>query len=55
MPGGQYSPLTQENVARIHQAALQALEEIGLEDEMFDKSGVLPRFLKVFRLPARID
>ena len=27
------------------------LEEIGLEDEMFDKSGILPRFLKIFRLP----
>ena len=27
------------------------LEEIGLEDEMFDKSGLLPRFLKIFRLP----
>jgi hypothetical protein len=27
------------------------LEEIGLEDEVFDASGVLPRYLKVFRLP----
>ena len=27
------------------------LEEIGLEDEVFDESGVLPRFLKVFRMP----
>lgn len=28
------------------------LEEIGLEDEVFDRSGVLPRTLKIFRLPA---
>ena len=28
------------------------LEEIGLEDEVFDRSGVLPRYLKIFRLPA---
>jgi hypothetical protein len=28
------------------------LEEIGLEDEIFDRSGVLPRYLKIFRLPA---
>jgi len=28
------------------------LEEIGFEDEVFDKSGVLPRYLKIFRLPA---
>ncbi|WP_319633583.1 DUF3604 domain-containing protein [Pelagibius marinus] len=28
------------------------LEEIGLEDEIFDESGVLPRYLKVFRLPT---
>ncbi len=28
------------------------LEEIGLEDEVFDASGVLPRYLKLFRLPA---
>ncbi len=28
------------------------LEEIGLEDEVFDESGVLPRYLKVFRLPT---
>ena len=27
------------------------LEEIGFEDEVFDKSGVLPRYLKVFRMP----
>ncbi|MDA0304664.1 MAG: DUF3604 domain-containing protein [Proteobacteria bacterium] len=27
------------------------LEDIGLEDEVFDKSGILPRFLKIFRLP----
>ena len=27
------------------------LEEIGLEEEVFEKSGVLPRFLKIFRLP----
>ncbi len=30
MPGGQYAPLTQEGMARIHQAALEALEVIGL-------------------------
>ncbi|MEX2450096.1 MAG: hypothetical protein WD407_04505 [Rhodospirillales bacterium] len=28
------------------------LEEIGYEDEVFDKSGVLPRYLKIFRLPT---
>jgi hypothetical protein len=28
------------------------LEEIGYEDEVFDKSGILPRYLKLFRLPA---
>ncbi|MEQ8355249.1 MAG: hypothetical protein RH942_06895 [Kiloniellaceae bacterium] len=28
------------------------LEEIGLEDEVFDAGGILPRYLKVFRLPA---
>ena len=28
------------------------LEEIGYEDEVFDNSGILPRYLKVFRLPA---
>jgi hypothetical protein len=28
------------------------LEEIGFEDEVFDKSGVLPRYLKVFRMPT---
>ena len=28
------------------------LEDIGLEDEVFDMSGILPRYLKVFRLPA---
>lgn len=28
------------------------LEEIGLEDEVFDQSGVLPRQLKIFRLPT---
>jgi hypothetical protein len=27
------------------------LEEIGYEDEVFDRSGVLPRYLKIFRLP----
>ena len=30
LSGGQYSPLTQADVLRIHEAALQALEEIGL-------------------------
>ena len=30
------------------------LEEIGFEDEVFDKSGILPRYLKVFRLPTEI-
>jgi hypothetical protein len=28
------------------------MEEIGYEDEVFDRSGVLPRYLKVFRLPS---
>jgi len=28
------------------------LEEIGYEDEIFDQSGILPRYLKLFRLPA---
>ncbi len=28
------------------------LEEIGYEDEVFDRAGVLPRYLKIFRLPA---
>jgi len=28
------------------------LEDIGFEDEIFDKSDILPRYLKVFRLPA---
>ncbi len=32
MSGGQYNPLTEANVRRIHEAALQALEEIGLAD-----------------------
>jgi len=32
MEGGQYSPLTQAQVLRLHEAALQALEEIGLAD-----------------------
>ena len=30
LPGGQYKPLTEAGMARIHQAALEALEEIGL-------------------------
>ncbi len=30
LPGGQYKPLTDANVARIHAAALDALEQIGL-------------------------
>lgn len=29
------------------------LEEIGLEDEVFDESGVLPRYLKIFRMPEK--
>ncbi|MCU0816966.1 MAG: trimethylamine methyltransferase family protein, partial [Cypionkella sp.] len=32
LSGGQYSPLTEAGAARIHQAALQALEEIGLSN-----------------------
>ncbi len=32
MEGGRYDPLTDADVARIHAAALQALEEIGLAD-----------------------
>lgn len=30
MPGGQYKPLTDAGMARIHESALQALEQIGL-------------------------
>ncbi len=30
MPGGTYKPLTDANMARIHESALQALEQIGL-------------------------
>ena len=30
MPGGQYRPLTDAGMARIHESALQALEVIGL-------------------------
>ena len=32
LEGGQYQPLTQAGMARIHQAALDALEQIGLAD-----------------------
>ena len=32
MPGGQYKPLTEKDVLRIHGAALEALERIGLAD-----------------------
>jgi len=32
LPGGAYNPLSEAGVARIHQAALVALEEIGLAD-----------------------
>jgi len=28
------------------------LEEIDIEDTIFDKSDVLPRYLKIFRMPA---
>jgi len=28
------------------------LEDIGFEDEVFDNSGVLPRYLRLFRLPT---
>ncbi len=28
------------------------IEDIGFEDEVFDNSGVLPRYLKLFRLPT---
>ena len=28
------------------------IEDIGFEDEVFDNSGVLPRYLKLFRLPS---
>ena len=28
------------------------LEEIGFEDEVFDQSDVLPRYLKIFRMPS---
>jgi len=32
MSGGTYKPLTEDDMARIHQAALEALEEIGLSE-----------------------
>jgi trimethylamine--corrinoid protein Co-methyltransferase len=38
LPGGRYKPLTEANVARIHAAALEALEVIGLSQA--PKSGV---------------
>ena len=38
LPGGQYRPLSDAGVARIHEAALQALERIGLANA--PKSGV---------------
>ena len=38
LPGGQYRPLTDEQVAKIHNAALDALEKIGLSNA--PKSGV---------------
>lgn len=38
LPGGQYRPLSEASVARIHEAALCALEEIGLSQA--PKSGV---------------
>ncbi len=38
LPGGQYSPLTHDNVLRIHAAALDALEIIGLANA--PKSGI---------------
>jgi len=38
LPGGQYRPLSEAGVARIHEAALTALEEIGLSQA--PKSGV---------------
>ncbi|HMO71717.1 MAG TPA: trimethylamine methyltransferase family protein, partial [Paracoccaceae bacterium] len=48
LPGGQYRPLTDAGVQRIHQAALQALEEIGLANappsgvEILTGAGALP-------------
>ncbi|WP_417597528.1 trimethylamine methyltransferase family protein [Pararhodobacter oceanensis] len=47
LEGGQYSPLSEASVARIHQAALQALEEIGLANapqsgiEVMTKAGAI--------------
>ncbi len=38
LPGGQYRPLTEANVRRIHEAALDALENIGLANA--PKSGI---------------
>ena len=32
MPGGQYKPLSDADVQKIHHAALEALETIGLAD-----------------------
>jgi trimethylamine--corrinoid protein Co-methyltransferase len=48
LPGGAYTPLSEAGVARIHQAALDALEEIGLADappsgvEILTKAGAVP-------------
>ena len=28
------------------------IKDIGFEDRVFDKSGVLPKYIKVFRLPS---
>ena len=36
LSGGQYKPLTDAQVQRIHEAALQALEEIGLSQALED-------------------
>lgn len=47
LPGGQYSPLKESEVQRIHEAALQALEDIGLSQappsgvEIMTKAGAI--------------
>ena len=47
LPGGQYKPLTEAGVKRIHEAALEALEVIGLSQapesgiEVMTKAGAI--------------
>ena len=47
LPGGQYKPLTDDQVKKIHQAALQILERTGVQVEepqavdLFRKAGAI--------------